>query len=144
MNLLIGIGNSFGGDDFIGSWVARNFEAEGWLSMDCGTVPENFTSEIRRLKPERVVIVDAADMGLEPGEIRIIDEGKIDEFTVSTHSIPLSVFVGYLREFVEEVIIIGIQPKKFEGNPSEEVKRAGKRLIDILKEKDWMEKLQKL
>ncbi len=144
MNLLIGIGNRFGGDDFIGSWVARNFGAEGWLSLDCGTVPENFTSDIRRLKPERIVIVDAADMGIEPGEIRIIDEEKIDRFTPSTHSIPLSVFVGYLKEFVKEIVIIGIQPKKFEGNLSEEVRRAGEKLINILKEKDWMERLQKL
>lgn len=143
MKLLIGIGNRLQGDDFIGSWVARNFKADGWMSLDCETAPENFTSKIRKLSPDRIIIVDAAEMGLKPGEIRVIDERSIDQFTVSSHSLPLSIFVRYLKEFVKDVVIIGIQPKRLEGTLSEEVKRAGEKLIKILKEGD-IESLRKI
>ena len=139
----MGIGNEMMGDDFIGSWIARKFKKNGWVSIDCGTAPENFTSMIKRLKPEKVVIVDSADMGLKAGEIRIVEENSIDQFTISSHSIPLSLLVRYLKEFVKHVIIIGIQPKKFDGGMSREVRRAGEELIKILKE-GKEEKIKKL
>lgn len=139
----MGIGNEMRGDDFIGSWIARKFKKDSWVSIDCGTAPENFTSMIKRLKPEKVVIVDSADMGLEAGEIRIVEENSIDQFTISSHFIPLSLLVKYLKEFVKHVVIIGIQPKKFDGRMSREVRRAGEELIKILKE-EKEEKIKKL
>ena len=139
----MGIGNEMRGDDFIGSWIARKFKKNGWVSIDCGTAPENFTSMIKRLKPEKVVIVDSADMGLKAGEIRIVEENSIDQFTISSHSIPLSLLVRYLKEFVKHITIIGIQPKKFDGGMSREVRMAGEELIKILKE-GKEEKIKKL
>ena len=58
MNVLLGVGNEMNGDDAIGVYVARKFKCDGWKAIDCATVPENYVGEIKRLKPEKVVIVE--------------------------------------------------------------------------------------
>lgn len=42
-NILLGIGNPLSGDDGVGIYVAEQFKKEGWISISCGTAPENFT-----------------------------------------------------------------------------------------------------
>lgn len=134
MNILLGVGNELNGDDGIGGWIARNFSSEEWISIDCFTVPENYMTEIKRYKAEKIVIVDAADMGLEAGDIRIIPKEKIGSASFSTHSLPLSVFISHIEKITEaDVSLIGIQPKQFYGEISKEVKRAGEKLLEILK-----------
>ncbi|MGF0949217.1 hydrogenase maturation peptidase HycI, partial [Klebsiella pneumoniae] len=73
--------------------------------------PENDIVAIRELRPERLLIVDATDMGLNPGDIRIIDPDDIAEmFMMTTHNMPLNYLVDQLKEDVGEVIFLGIQP----------------------------------
>ncbi len=73
--------------------------------------PENDIVAIRELRPQRLLIVDATDMGLNPGEIRIIDPDDIAEmFMMTTHNMPLNYLVDQLKEDVGEVIFVGIQP----------------------------------
>ncbi len=134
MNLLMGIGNEMRGDDGIGVYVARNFKKEGWEVIVAGQVPEDFTFDIKKLHPEKLVLVDAALMGLEPGAIRIVPVEKIPSVAFSTHGMPLSFFISYLREFVGEIVLIGIQPKimEFGATISPEVMEAGEKLLRIL------------
>ncbi len=137
MNILLGVGNELNGDDGIGVWMARNFSCDGWQAIDCFTVPENYTSEIKRSGAKKVLIVDAADMGLEAGEIRIIPKEKIGSAGFSTHSLPLSIFITHVEEITgAKIILVGIQPKQFYSGISEEVKKAGKKLLKILKKDD--------
>lgn len=135
MHLLLGIGNRMNGDDAIGVWIAHHFSCKGWASIDCATVPENCVAEIRRHHADKIVIVDAADMGLTAGEIRIIPKEKIGAASFSTHSVPLSVFISHLHELnLRDIVLIGIQPKLFYGEISEEVQKAGERLMTMLRE----------
>ncbi len=134
MNILLGIGNELNGDDAIGIWVARKFKADGWISIDCATVPENYIGDIARAKPEEIVLVDAAEMGLEPGEIRIIPKEKLSKASFSTHTIPLSIFMTHLGQMTRaKIYLIGIQPKRVYGDMSREVMKAGEKVIDIIK-----------
>jgi len=134
MKVLIGVGNEMNGDDGIGVYVAKNFRHENWVAIDCETVPENYIGEIGKYKPEEIVIVDASDMGLKPGSIRRIPKEKIGRASFSTHSIPLSLFMSHVEElFHSKVHLIGIQPKSMYGEINEEVKEAGKKLIEYLK-----------
>jgi len=74
-------------------------------------MPENFTSEVRRLGPSHVVLIDATEMGKKPGELAFIDSGQIVATRVSTHALPLSAVMDYLRgELHVEASLIGIQP----------------------------------
>ena len=113
-NLLLCVGNSMMGDDGAGPLLAEKVIAhpvEGWAVIDGGTSPESYSHAIREMKPERLIIVDATEMGLEPGEIRIIDEKDIAElFIVTTHNLPLSYLIEQLREDVPDITFVGIQP----------------------------------
>jgi hydrogenase 3 maturation protease len=132
MNVLMGIGNILNGDDGIGPWVAQHFCQENWKTIDCGTAPENFTGKVKKLSPDLLVLVDATDMNLSPGEIRRIPPDMINALHLSTHALPLSLLMAHLQDTIKKIILVGIQPKRFNGPLSCEVHTAGKYLIHIL------------
>ncbi|WP_413728746.1 hydrogenase maturation peptidase HycI [Sodalis sp. RH19] len=102
------------GDDGAGPWLAElmaRAPVAGWTVVNGGSAPENVVHRVRALRPKRVVVVDAADMSLKPGELRLVDPAIIaDMFIMSTHNLPLSFVIDQLKEDVEEVWFIGIQP----------------------------------
>lgn len=109
------VGNVLRGDDGAGPLLAQLLEEEpapGWTVVDGADVPENHTHHIRSLAPRRLLIVDAADMELAPGEVRLIDQDSVaEQFLVTTHAIPLNFLIDSLRETVPEVLFLGIQPQ---------------------------------
>ena len=139
MKVLMGVGNELRGDDVVGIYVARNFKKDGWYVIVAGQVPEDFSSEIKKLRPELLIIVDAALMGLKPGEFRIVPPEKIPKVAFSTHGMPLSFFINYLKEYVGKIILIGIEPRQMEfgRNMSDEVKEGASNLLDILLNENW-------
>jgi len=134
MRILMGVGNDLLGDDGVGIYIADRFVAKGWRTLSCGTAPENFTSVIRREQPEILLIVDAAEMGLSPGEFRIVMESDIEDVSIGTHQLPLSHLITYLRSSVTEIIFIGIQPRTVEmgAEMSADVKEGAALLMRIL------------
>ena len=136
-HILMGLGNIWRGDDGVGCFIAQNFKSDDWLVLDCGTVPENFTSIVSKTRPKYLVIVDAAEMNLEPGQFRVIPPERIDQLYITTHNIPLSYLISYLDKWVEKIILIGIQPKKIDdfNRISKELKDSMKKIIRILEEK---------
>ncbi len=113
-NLVFTVGNDMMGDDAAGPMLARMLEEnplEGWAVLDGGSAPENYIFKIREMAPERVLIVDAADMHLSPGNFRLIDREQIGSlFLVTTHSLPLSYLMDAIGDFVPRVELLGIQP----------------------------------
>src|SRR5690242_13669932 len=82
---ILGVGNQFRSDDGAGVLIARALsEREGaqasdhLLVIEAGHAPENTTGELRKFAPELVLIIDAADMGVEPGSVQWIPEESID------------------------------------------------------------------
>ncbi len=137
--ILMGIGNTLRGDDGIGSIIAQSFKDRDWLSMDCGVVPENFTSIIKKNGPDLVVLVDAVEMDLKSGEFRLISPYRISALHLTTHSIPLSFLISYLKEYTQELVFIGIQPKiiDYSNSVSPEVLKSSEEIIRILKIKNF-------
>jgi hydrogenase 3 maturation protease len=133
-NLIMCIGNVGGGDDAVGPYIAERLKHD-FTVLDCGTIPENYTSVVKKHNPDNVLIIDAVDMGLSPGEIRIVPKDKIGVMHISTHGIPISVLIGYLENYVKNIIIIGIQPKQMSGKLSVTVKKKADELIEILRNK---------
>ncbi len=131
------IGNRNGGDDAIGPYISDHLSEDKTLKViDAGIVPENYTGVIKKSKTKNLLIIDAVDMGLSPGSIRIVPKEKIGLMHISTHGIPLSILVKYLEKDLEEIIIIGIQPKKMKGAISEEVKISADLLVEIIKKEE--------
>ncbi|APC09422.1 hydrogenase maturation peptidase HycI [Neomoorella thermoacetica] len=112
--LVITVGNELMGDDGAGPLLARLLEQKripGWEVINGGPAPENYLHRVRDLQPEAVVVVDACEMNLQAGSIRLISEKDIAcEFFLTTHRLPLSFFISALKELVPEVYFIGIQP----------------------------------
>lgn len=112
--VILTVGNSMMGDDGAGPLLAemlRATPAPGWTVIDGGTAPENHAHEVTALKPSRVIVFDAAEMGLAPGEVRLVDEQLIaDLFIMSTHNLPLNFLIERLREEVAEVYFLCVQP----------------------------------
>jgi len=133
-NILLGIGNPLNGDDGVGIYVARRFKKDNWISLACGTAPENFTGIIRKTRPACLVLVDAAAMGISTGEYRIIPRDKIEYVSIGTHQLPLSFLIDFLSDTVERIILIGIQPERA-GTGEEislQVRKGADRLLSVL------------
>lgn len=113
-NLILTVGNRMMGDDGAGPLLAELLQQEpaaGWHVIDGGASPENVAHEVLALAPRRVVVFDAAEMGLEPGALRFVDDRTIaDMFIMTTHNLPLSFLIERLREEVGEVLFLGLQP----------------------------------
>lgn len=138
--LLVCIGNREGGDDAVGPFIAdelNKLQLTDMEVLDVGTVLENYTSVIKRKKPEKLYLIDAVDMNLSSGEIRIVPKEKIGLMHVSTHGIPLPIFVNYLSQYIAEITIIGIQPQTMNERMTSNVKKNALILIEILKNKDF-------
>jgi hydrogenase 3 maturation protease len=140
----VGIGNCFRSDDAAGMLVARALsqrecamDKDHLLIMEAGHAPENRTGELRSFAPDLVLLIDAADMGKEPGTVAWISEDEIDGLSASTHSLPLSMLAKYLTlELGCKVMLLGIQPASNEVGEtvSPEVLRAVKEVVNGLDE----------
>jgi len=134
--LVMCIGNRDGGDDAAGPYIAdklKSLENNDFLVIDCGVVPENYTSVVKKHKPRNLIIVDAVEMGLKTGEINIVPKEKIGSMHISTHGIPISVLINYLEQHIENIIFIGIQPETMSGNMTSSVKRSSEKIVEIIK-----------
>lgn len=116
--VILGIGSRLKGDDAAGSEIADIFIrkysedcSDRLRVFSCSTAPENYTGAVRSTNPGRVMIIDAADAGREPGSVFVIDPENISEVSFSTHMLPLKFLVDYLKsETGCGVSVIGIQP----------------------------------
>jgi len=111
--VIVGIGNSMRHDDFVGLKVIELLSVmkiENVLLLLTETVPESYTGSIRSYEPTHVILLDAANFGGSPGEARIVSPKTIVNISVSTHSLPLDVFMGYISQTIcEKVVLVGIQ-----------------------------------
>jgi hydrogenase 3 maturation protease len=142
--LIMCIGNRDGGDDAIGPYVADKLREEqvNVVVLDCGVTPENYTSVVKQHNTQHLIIVDAVDMGLEPGELRIVPKEKIGRMHISTHGIPISVLIDYLEQYIGKISFIGIQPKTMSGSMTDIVKKSGDKLVKLVKDNE-LEKIKR-
>jgi len=111
--VLVGVGSPIRHDDIIGLRVLELLKGKTPMStllLPTETVPESYTGTIREFQPTHVLILDAANFNGKPGEGRIIPPEAIANTSVSTHSLPLHVFIDYVRKSIcEKVALLGIQ-----------------------------------
>jgi coenzyme F420 hydrogenase subunit delta len=137
--LILGCGNILYGDDGFGCAVVDYLEAHAVLPddvclLDVGTGVRKllFTLCLSPVRPRRLLILDALDVGREPGELFEIDPKnipaiKLDDF--SMHQLPTS---NLLRELEDqcgvEIRVLGCQttplPEEICPGLSEPVHRA--------------------
>ena len=136
------IGNRDGGDDAVGPYIADELK-DDFTVLDCGVMPENYTSVVKNHDPKNLIIIDAVEMGLTPGEARIVPKDKIGVMHISTHGIPISVLINYLEQYVKNIVFIGIQPKTLSGEMTDIAKKSANKVIDTIRSKE-LEKIETL
>jgi hydrogenase 3 maturation protease len=133
------VGNVLLGDDGVGCRVAELLEERKMPGVvDCGTMPENYLATLRGDPPAVLLIVDAADMGLAPGEYRRLSLDALDAVADSTHGIPLSLLLAPFSDSME-IVALGIQPAILQlGAPlSDTVENAAHRVADLIARSEW-------
>jgi len=135
------IGNDMRGDDALGPLIAENLaelfiEQQELMVINAETVPENYTGLIRKEIPSHIIFIDAVEMKMNPGHIRLVQSDEIADYSISTHAMPLSFMIKYLKSFTDaSMLLIGIQPKNMEmsNTISEEVKNSVEELTEIIR-----------
>ena len=130
------IGNPLRGDDAAAKALLGRLEGalEATL-VDAEEVPESHVGRIVQAQPEVVLLVDAVDLGAEPGAAALLGKDALPPSGFSTHRPPLSVLMTYLeQETGAEVLLLGIQPKQTQfGAPlSPEVERTVEALSTLM------------
>lgn len=137
--VVAGVGNPLRMDDYIGVIVARNLYgrvSEKVLIIECETIPESYIQQIVDFKPTHILLIDAALLGLEPGEVKLLEPEDIEIFPAfSTHALSLKIFCEYLNRAINtRIMLLLVQPKKtdFGEELTPEVLSSGKKIADFL------------
>ena len=122
--LIVGIGNTFRGDDGAGPALIKRLKSRRssracqtpacqLFLMDVGETPENFLGKMVECKPDTILFVDAADFGAPAGSINLIDAEDLSAGGFSTHSSSISLVIDYLRrETQAKILLLGMQPER--------------------------------
>ena len=113
--VVIGMGNELRADDAVGLYVVRHlkpFVNERLKVFEGYMTPEAFIAPACTTKPSHVLIVDAAELGEQPGVWRLLSRNQIKNGLFTTHAIPASeVALEIERRCSAKVRFLGIQPK---------------------------------
>lgn len=135
---IITVGNPLRRDDSIGVYLGKILEKKLENVFITEQAPENFMYKVIKEDYTHVLIIDAAEIKLSPGEIGILQKEDIIEEEITTHSIPLRFYTALIKRLNKEILILGIQPKsrKIGLEISKEVRKAAnslaKRIINCV------------
>jgi hydrogenase maturation protease len=133
--LVLGVGNILLADEGAGvhamHYLEEHYDLPNTTFLDAGTLSFSLATDIA--DADNMIVFDAAQLGIEPGEVRVFEGPDMDEFLVSgrrsVHEVGFSDLMDIAR--LEEVLpqryaLIGIQPEKLGWGdaPSETVRRA--------------------
>ena len=133
---VLGLGNTDRGDDGAGILVAEALKKpfpDYSFSEHDGV--EGTVLDISEKKGEATVIfVDASDMHLTAGSVRVIPREEVRETEITTHRVAVALMASILEKAGKKAVIVCIQPAKieFRGSISEPVGSAIKQLTEVL------------
>jgi hydrogenase 3 maturation protease len=137
--VIAGIGNPIRSDDYIGLKIVEDLKnklSKNVLLLECETVPESYLLDIEEFNPTHVLLIDAAFLGLKPGQFRLVDAESIANFSaVTTHILPLRLFCEYVKQATgAKVGLLLVEPKimEFGEGLSAEVQATAEKLTDVL------------
>jgi len=111
---IVGIGDELSVADRLGMQAAHQLakkDLRNTMIFLAGTVPESITGPVRRFRPDRILLLDAADTGARPGTISVISREHISGNLLSTHAMPLSAVMEFMEaDTSAAVTLLGIQP----------------------------------
>jgi hydrogenase 3 maturation protease len=137
--VVAGIGNPIRTDDFVGVKIVQDLKdkvSKNVCLLECETVPESFIQEIIDIKPSHVLLIDAAILGMKPGEIRLVFPEQIKGFpAITTHVLPLRIFCEYIAKMTEtKIALLLIEPEnaEFGEGLTATVQATAEKIVEIL------------
>jgi hydrogenase 3 maturation protease len=137
--VVAGIGDSFRSDDNVGPKIVEALKSKvrsDVLLLECETVPESYILDIEQFGPSHVLLIDAAEMNLEPGSAKIVGAETIPKTSaISSHVLPLRVFCEYLQKTTgAKIALLLVQPQSMalEECLTPQVQDAAEKLTKIL------------
>jgi hydrogenase 3 maturation protease len=114
--LILGIGNRLCGDDAVGSILAERLSEKLNIPViDAGDVPENYLGPIEASGADLVLVLDAADLGVSPGDLSLVEMIRLKEIGVSTHASNLALLFKAIPEASRpDGLLVAIQPEQTE------------------------------
>ena len=114
--VIAGIGNSIRRDDFVGVKIIQDLEgkvSDKIQLIECETVPESFLEPMIEFNPTHILLIDAAILESEPGDIRLIDPESVAEVpAVTTHMLPLRIFCEYITKMTgAKIALLLVEPE---------------------------------
>jgi hydrogenase 3 maturation protease len=146
---VLGVGSSLRADDAVGLIIAKKLKKYfqenkkiGRIKVFLGeTAPENLTGQIKKFKPTHLLVIDAVDLRLSTGALRVVNLSAEDRVSFSTHRVPVGILRDYLFNSCGcETILLGIQPgsTEFCGCVSAQIQKsaqaASKAISQVLKD----------
>ena len=113
--LIVGVGNIMRKDDGFGSILVQRLRNKvSFDVIDAGMALENYLMQISKIRPEKVVIIDTADMGRPTGEIELFVNKDVKSANLfSTHNASFSLTINFLKEQgIKDIILVMVQPKE--------------------------------
>jgi len=133
--LVLGVGNTLLADEGAGvhamRYLEEHYDLPNTTFIDAGTLSFTLAADIA--DADNMVVFDAAQLGAEPGEVKVFEGPDMDKFLtsgrLSVHEVGFSDLMDIAR--LEDVLphryaLIGIQPETLGWGeaPSETVRRA--------------------
>jgi len=139
--VIAGIGNPIRMDDLVGVKIVQDLRgkvSEKVCLIECETVPESFLQQIIDFNPTHILLIDAAVLGLKPGESRLVKPEQLTDFPAfSTHMLPLRIFCEYLTKTTKaKITLLLIEPKQtdFGEGLTSEISASAYNIVDALLE----------
>ena len=117
--VIAGVGNPIRTDDYVGLNVVEKLKGklpETVCLLEAETVPESYLLDIEEFNPSHVLLIDAAFLGLNPGEASLLEAEKIVDYSaITTHLLPLRIFCDYVKQATgAKIALLLIEPKSVE------------------------------
>ena len=117
--VVAGVGNPIRTDDYIGLKIVEDLKEklpETVLLLEAETVPESYLSDIEEFHPTHVLLIDAAFLGLKPGEAKLVNAEKVADFpSITTHILPLRIFCDFIKQTTgAKIALLLIEPRSMD------------------------------
>jgi len=137
--VVAGIGNSLRMDDYLGVKIVQALQgrvSERVSLIECETVPESFLQQIMDFDPTHVLLIDAAVLGLKPGELRLVNPEQLVIYPAfTTHMLPLRIFCEYLSKTTKaKIALLLVEPEKtdFGEGLTRKINAVAQQIVSIL------------
>ena len=118
--VFLGIGEDKLRDDGVGPYIITQLienNSDNVKFINGRTTPEERISEIQEFSPSHIVLIDTCTLNKPAGTVAILEKEDMYKYVpISSHTIPIPIFINILEEKLKSVIVfmIGIVPKSID------------------------------